>query len=224
MIFVEEFLDAEETPIERLECELATEAERRQHLLVERQGTSQTASHLLAKIEYSHRDLQVKIAAMTAEKNESYDWAAEILEGLMAYEANVAVQSTLREAAREDVDICMAEIAKLQERLAAKSAELSRLLAMNSGLTDELTRSKSQNADGATVMNDLKLGAGNRERFNKFAKVTRQCKKSTTTPSAAAFSAPLDEREDYKNYFEALTIESQCVSGLAAEVKKLREK
>lgn len=34
-------------------------------------------------------------------------------------------------------------------------------------------------------------------------------------------SALLTEREDYKNRFESLKIENQCILGLAAEIKEL---
>lgn len=44
------------------------------------------------------------------------------------------------------------------------------------------------------------------------------------TTSAAAFSALLAERENNKICCEALTIENQCILGLAADSKELQEK
>lgn len=51
---------------------------------------------------------------MKAERSEWYHQAMEALEKLTAAEADVTLQPTLWEAAREDVDTDMAEIAQLQ--------------------------------------------------------------------------------------------------------------
>lgn len=85
----------------------------------------------------SLRDLQLKFAAMTEVKIEWYDQAKEALEKLKAVEDDVALQSTLREGAREDMDTRTAKIEKVQEQLAAKSAKLSPMLAENSEMTDK---------------------------------------------------------------------------------------
>lgn len=100
------------------------------------------------------------------------------------------------------------EIVELQEQLTAKIAELSQLSAKHSMLTDELSRVKSQNAAGTAVLNNLKSIGKNYERPNRSARVTLQCKESYTTPSTAEFSALLAERKDYKNCFEALSLEN----------------
>lgn len=82
---------------------------------------------------------------------------------------------------------------------------------------------KSQNLAGATVLDDPKLDAGNRERPNKRALVAHLCKEWSSTPSTAAFAVFSAERKDYRSCCEAFALENQCISGLAAETKQLRE-
>lgn len=83
---------------------------------------------------------------------------------------------------------------------------------------------KSQHAAGAIVSDDLKWVAEACEHIAKRLRLARSCKKSSTTPSAAPFLGLLTERDDLKNRCEALTLESQCISWLAAEAKELAEK
>lgn len=110
---------------------------------------------------------------MTVRRNAWFDLATEITEKLKAAEAEVALLSTLLEAAREDMNTHTAEPSELQKQVAAKSAELLQLSAKHNKLTDELSRVESQNAAGAAVLDDLKSVAKNCERPIKRAKVTR---------------------------------------------------
>lgn len=160
MVAAEESLDAGKSLVERLKCVLATEVKRVQQFMAERRGTSQTASRSLAKSENSFRDLLLKVATMTAERDEWYDQTAKGLEKLKVAEADIALNSALREAVREFIITHTVEIAKLQEHLTAKSAELSRLSAKHRKLTNKLSRVKLQNTAGATILDNLKLVAG----------------------------------------------------------------
>lgn len=120
------------------------------------------------------------------------------------------------------MDTHTAEIGHLQKHATARSAELSQLLAKSSELISGLSRVNSQNADEATVLNDLESVAENCKRADIRATVTRQCNELSITPSTAAFSAQIAEWEDYKNRCEVFTLKNQCISSLAAEAKKLR--
>lgn len=73
--------------------------------------------------------LQLKLAAMTAERNELFDWTTDTFEKLKAAKANLALQSALWEAAREELSTHTAEIVELQEQLTARGSELSQLSA-----------------------------------------------------------------------------------------------
>lgn len=136
----------------------------------------------------------------------------------------MALQLSLREATLKEMDACTSETAEIPEQLTPKGAELSQLTEKHRELSEKLNRMKTQNAADPTVVNDQKSVAGGCERPNKRAVMARQCKESSTTPSTAAFSALLADREDYKNCCEALTIENHCIPGLASEAKKLNKK
>lgn len=62
----------------------------------------------------------------------------------MAAKADVALQSTLREAAQEEMDAYMAEIAELLKLLTDKSAKLSQSSAMHSEWAHKLSRVKAK--------------------------------------------------------------------------------
>lgn len=160
---------------------------------------------------------------MNAEKDEWFNSAPETTKKLKAAGADIPLQSTFREAAREGMDTHTAVIAELRERITAKGAEWSQLSANHSELTNKLSCMKSQNVDDATVLDDLKLAAGNCEHTNKRARVTCQCDESSTTPSTTSFSALLAKQEDFKSLREALMLDTQGILGLATEEKKLRE-
>lgn len=81
------------------------------------------------------------------------------------------------------------EMMALQEQLAAKSADLSKLLANHVEWTDELGFVKLPSAAGATVSGDLKPLAGVRERPARRTKATRKCKDSSTTTFTVALLA-----------------------------------
>lgn len=83
-------------------------------------------------------DWQFKLAAMTAERDEWLNLETDIAKKLKAAEADIALQSTLREAAREKMDTHTAEITKLQGKLTAKGAVLCHLSAKNRELTKKL--------------------------------------------------------------------------------------
>lgn len=101
-------------------------------------------------------------------------------------------------------------ITELQERLAAKSAELLQLSEKHGKPNDVFSQAKSQSAAGATLLDDLKSVARACERPAKHAKMTQVCKGFSTTSSAAVFLALLKERDDLKSRCEALALESQC--------------
>lgn len=56
------------------------------------------------------------------------------------------------------------------------------------------------------------------------AKMTQSCDESSTTPSTASFLTLLTKQGNLKNCCDVLTLETQCTSGLSAELKELREK
>lgn len=101
---------------------------------------------------------------------------------------------------------------------------LSQLSAKHDDPTSELGRVKTQYVAGATVSDGLKSVAGACSKPAKRAKMTCQCKESSTTPLKALFLALLAERDDFENCSGTLTIENQCIPGLAAETKRAREK
>lgn len=106
----------------------------------------------------------------------------------------------------------------------ARIAKLLELFVKNGKVADALSRVKLQTAAGDTVSDDLKSIAGSCGRPSKRAKLARPYKNLSTTSSMAALSALLAERQDYKIRCERLTIGNQCISGLATEARKLREK
>lgn len=110
------------------------------------------------------------------------------------------------------------------EQLAANDVKLSVLCTMNDRLTDELSHVGAQNVTGSTGSDDLKAFADNCERLSKRGKVARSCANISCTPSTAAFLAMLAEQKDYQNRFEALSLENQCIPGLAAVAKKFCKK
>lgn len=91
------------------------------------------------------------------------------------------MQSGFLEAAREEVDAQIAEVAELQKQIATKSAGLSQLSAKRGEPNDDLRRVKSQHAADATVSDDLNLSAGACERPPKRAKMTGSFKVFRTT-------------------------------------------
>lgn len=127
MNVVEESVRAENTRVERLERELATEIEERQEILAKRRETSETESRKLVENDDFFQGLQSKVVAITAERNEKFDLATVASEKLKTSEANVALQSSHLEAVLEDIEARTAEIVELQEQLTARSAELSYL-------------------------------------------------------------------------------------------------
>lgn len=178
-------------------------------------------SRPLAEGQDSLLGLQSKIVAMTADSDEWFNLATAMTERLNASEADIALRSTLWEAARKQRDTHTSDLAELQEQLMTKGAELSQLIAKHSEPIDELICVKLQIAAEATVLPDLKLAAGNCDCPNKRARLTHQCKKSPIKPSRTTFSALLAGQEDYKIHCEALMIDSQCIFGLPAVAKKL---
>lgn len=161
---VEESLRAQETCDERLKRKPVNEVEKRQQLLAEHRETSESSSHQRAEGEDSLQGLQSDVVAMAAEQNQWFDLANETFGKLKTAEAYVTLQSSLWEAALEEMNAHTVEIAELQEQLTAKSAELSELLAKNSELSAGISRVKAQNVAGSTVLDNLKLVAGNCER------------------------------------------------------------
>lgn len=83
---------------------------------------------------------------------------------------------------------------------------------------------KLQYVPDAALSDDLKVVARACERPAKRAKMTRLCKETFSTPLIAAFSALLIERDDLENRCEVLTLKPQCIFGLVADTKNLREK
>lgn len=104
------------------------------------------------------------------------------------------------------MDAQTVKVRELQERLVAKSVELSQLSAKHSELTNEFSHMISQLVAGATVSDDVKMVAGARERPARRAKLTCQCKESSPTSSTAAELALLTEKDELKNRCEVLTL------------------
>lgn len=73
------------------------------------------------------------------------------------------------------------------------------------------------------ISESLKLVAEAFERPANRARVKLRCNESSATPSTAAFLALIAKRGDFKNCCKALTLDNQCISGLAAESKELCE-
>lgn len=109
---VDELLREWDTLVERLERILATEFKKRQQLLAERQETSETASSQLKQGEDFFQGLLSKDVAMTVERNKWYELAVEAFEKLNTVEADIALQSSLGDAALKETDAHAVEIAK----------------------------------------------------------------------------------------------------------------
>lgn len=154
LVAIEESFEVMNARVESGKREFETEVEKKQQFLNERQETSQTASCPLAENGASFRELPLKVAAMTAERNEWYNVATKALGKLKMTEADVALQSTPREAALEEKDTHTAEIAKLQVQLAARGAEVSQLSAKHSEPTNDMNRAKAQIAAESTMLYD----------------------------------------------------------------------
>lgn len=123
-VAVEESLSAKRARVRRLECGIATKAERRQQFLTERWELSQTASRELAEDEELLQELQSDVATVTAELKGWHELAAETAKKLNVRQVDVVLQPGLWEDTREDMDAQTVGIAGLQKRLVAKSAEL----------------------------------------------------------------------------------------------------
>lgn len=94
----------------------------------------------MTKSEDSLPGLYSKFAALTTERDESFDLSKETAETLSAAGADIALQTTHWEAAREETDTHTGLIAKFQEQLTANAADLPQLPAKPSALIDELNR------------------------------------------------------------------------------------
>lgn len=195
-----------------------------QQLLTECRVWSEPAICQLVDAEGSRQGLQPRVVATTTEQNEWCDLEKEASEKLKIAEDDAALQLSLREAAVERMDAHTAEIAKLQEELTAKSAELSEWCAKNGKLADGQSRLKAHDTTEGTVPYNLKSVTDNCERPSNRAKVSPPCEDSSTMPSMASFSALLAEQKDCKNFYESLTLENLCTSGFDAGAKELREK
>lgn len=66
--------------------------------------------------------MQFKLSAMTADKDEWFELATETTKKLKTAGADVALQSALREAAREEMDTHTTEIAELKAQLKPRGA------------------------------------------------------------------------------------------------------
>lgn len=88
---VVESLDAKKVHVDIINHEIETEVVKAQQLLKERRETSQTAICSLEETEDLIRDLQLKVAAMTADRNEWGDVAMLASENLKTAEADVAL-------------------------------------------------------------------------------------------------------------------------------------
>lgn len=98
------------------------------------------------------------------------------------------------------------------------------MFAKNGELVDELCRIKTQGADGDSVLDDLKLAAGSRDRPSKRAEMARPCKVLSATTSTAEFSVLLAKQVDFKNRRETLTVEIWCTPELPSKTKEFHEK
>lgn len=111
-----------------------------------------------------------------------------------------------------------------QKQLSRKRAEQWQSSASHVGPTDKLSSAKLQCAACAILSDDLMWVAGVCKCPEKHAKMTLQCKDTSTTPSSAAFLALMPDQRDCKNCCEAFGLEIQSTLYLATEAKELREK
>lgn len=81
--------------------------------MADRRETSETASHQLAEGEDPLQHLRSKVSTKTAEQKKPYDLANEAIGRLKTAEAEVALQSALREATLEEMDARTAGMAEL---------------------------------------------------------------------------------------------------------------
>lgn len=102
----------------------------------------------------------------------------------------------------------MTKATAFQKRLAARDADLLQLSAKHVALPDDSAPVKLQDSDKGTVSHDPKSVSRACGRSAKRTKVTSRCKSSSGTPYIAAFLALLGERDDFKNFCEALTLKN----------------
>lgn len=148
---VEESFEVEKARVESPKRELSTVSSKNR--VVGRASKDEAdCQFLMADSEDSLPNLQSKLAAMTAGRDEWFDLATETAKKLNTAEAYIALQLTLWEAAQENMDTHTTKTAKLQEQLADNDAELSQLSVKHIEQTNELNLVKSQSAAGATVL------------------------------------------------------------------------
>lgn len=107
---VQRSLRAKKTRVRYLECQLTTEVQKRQLSLTNSRETSKIASLQLADGEDSFQDLQSKVVTIAAQRDEWYHLANDVSDKLQTFEADVALQSSLREDALEKIDAHTAEM------------------------------------------------------------------------------------------------------------------
>lgn len=91
-------------------------------------------------------------------------------------------------------------------------------------MNNKLSRMKSQHTAVATMLGHPKAVAYACKRPTNCAKRTRSCKELSATLLTAEFLALVTKRDDLKNLCETLTMENQCIPGLAAEAKRCWKK
>lgn len=111
------------------------------------------------------------------------------------------------------MNVQFAVLAEIQVPLAATNAEFWQLSERHGELDNKLGPSNLQHVGSATLSHDLKSIAGACERSAKRANMTRSCRTVLATPSAAALSTLLTERDNLKSRSEALTLETGVFPG-----------
>lgn len=183
-------LNARKERVERLECDCG-KSRKDAKSVDQTSRTSETTRRLFAEDWDLLQELQSTVATVTAKLREWRKLAAETAENKKVDKADVMLQLGIWEAVREKMGTKTEAKAKIEEQLAAKSAELVQLSAERGELYDELSLANLQHAAGATVSEDLESLAGACDRPSKRTKVTRSCEESSTKPPAAGFLALL---------------------------------
>lgn len=121
-------------------------------------------------------------------------------------QADVALQSALRETAPQELATKVLEIKTLQKSTAADSSKFLQLIAEHIKLTGNVRRLRSKDATVDTVFEGLKSGMDECECPENCTKVSRRREKCSGTPSMAAYNTVFSDRDELKNRCKTLTL------------------
>lgn len=120
-----------------------------------------------------------------------------------------------------DSQLCV--IQDLQECLHARDDELTWVLTDQTKLTRELEQSRSRSGTPAVLPSTSVDGEKGVERSANGAKFVRSGEVAAVAIPTAAYFNLLAECDEHKSRCEKLILENQCIPGLTAEAKALRE-